>query len=89
MTKSGRLNLRTTPAQDALIRRAAAVKGQNVSEFVLTNAVESAQRVIEAFERMDLTVRDSRAFVDAFLAPPTPNIKALAAARRHEKFARG
>lgn len=89
MTKSGRLNLRTTPAQDALIRRAAAVKGQNVTEFVLTNAVESAQRVIEAFERIDLTVRDSRAFVDAFLAPPGPNIKARAAARRYAKFARG
>ncbi len=89
MTKSGRLNLRTTPAQDALIRRAAAVKGQNVSEFVLTNAVESARRVIEAFERMDLTARDSRAFVNAFLAPPAPSIKARAAARRHAKFARG
>ncbi len=88
MTKSGRLNLRTTPAQDVLIRRAAAVKGQNVTEFVLTNAVESARRVIEAFERMDLTARDSRAFVDALLAPPGPNTKARAAARRHKKLVR-
>ena len=89
MTKSGRLNLRTTPEQDILIRRAATVKGQNVTDFVLTNAVESALRVLENFERMDRTTRDSRMFVDALLAPPEPTAKARAAARRHKALSDG
>ena len=52
-------------------------------------AAEAGRWVMEACERADSTASDSRAFVSAFMAPPEPNIKARAAARRHENFARG
>jgi uncharacterized protein (DUF1778 family) len=51
--KTERLNLRLTPAQDAVLRRAAEARGESASEYVLRNAVEAAE--------MDLA--DRRVFV--------------------------
>ena len=70
--KQTRLNLRTSARQDALVRRAAAVAGKNVTEFVLDSACAAAEDVLadqrrfvlddEAWERfMDLLDRPVRA----------------------------
>ncbi|MHB8319941.1 MAG: type II toxin-antitoxin system TacA family antitoxin [Acidimicrobiales bacterium] len=42
-TKTERLNLRLTPAQDTVLRAAADAHGENASGYVLRNAVEAAQ----------------------------------------------
>lgn len=42
-TKSERLNLRLTEAQDTVLRRAAEAKGEPVSDYVLRHAVEAAE----------------------------------------------
>ncbi len=44
--KASRINLRTTPEQDALIRRAAEVQRKSVSEFVLEAACTSAESAL-------------------------------------------
>lgn len=41
--KTERLNLRLTPAQDALLRRAAEARGESAGEHVLRNALEAAE----------------------------------------------
>ena len=38
-----RLNLRLTPAQDAVLRQAAASRGESTSDYVLRHAVEAAE----------------------------------------------
>ncbi len=86
--KTERLNLRTTSDQNALIRRAAALKGQNVTDFVLSSAVEAAKGTIETFERMTLSVRDSEVFVDALINPPVPTAAARGAAKRYKRLYR-
>ena len=86
--KTERLNLRTTSDQNALIRRAAALKGQNVTDFVLSSVVETAKSTIETFERMTLSVRDSEAFVDALINPPAPAPAARGAAKRYQRLYR-
>lgn len=43
-TKTERLNLRLTPAQDTLLRRAAGSGAESVSDYVLRHAVEAAER---------------------------------------------
>lgn len=87
-TKTERLNLRATFEQSALISRAAAIRGQNVTDFVLSSAVESARRAIDESERMALDARDGSAFVDSLLQPPAPSARARAAARRYRKLSR-
>src|SRR2546430_13743328 len=44
--RSRRLELRTTPDERVLIDRAAAVAQTDLTEFVVTNAVEAARRVL-------------------------------------------
>jgi uncharacterized protein (DUF1778 family) len=42
-TKSERLNLRLTTAQDVVLRRAAEANGESMSEYVLRHAIEAAE----------------------------------------------
>lgn len=44
--RSGRLGLRTTPVQAALIQRAAEVAQKSITEFVLTSACEKAEQTL-------------------------------------------
>ena len=53
VTKSERLSLRLTPAQDVVLRTAADARGESTSDYVLRHAVEAAE--------MDLA--DRRVFV--------------------------
>ncbi|HEX9547877.1 MAG TPA: DUF1778 domain-containing protein [Acidimicrobiales bacterium] len=52
-SKTERLNLRLTPAQDEVLRRAAEAHGESMSEYVLRHAIDAAE--------MDLA--DRRVFV--------------------------
>ncbi|MGH9066264.1 MAG: DUF1778 domain-containing protein [Acidimicrobiales bacterium] len=42
-TKTERLNLRLTPAQDTVLRHAAEARGESTSDYVLRHAVEAAE----------------------------------------------
>ncbi len=44
--KVARINLRTTPQQDILIRRAAEAQSKSVSDFVLESACRSAESAL-------------------------------------------
>ena len=44
--RSGRLGLRTTPIQAALIQRAAEVTQKSITEFVLSSACEKAEQTL-------------------------------------------
>ena len=48
---------------------AAALQGRTVTDFVLTSVQEAARRAIEEHQRIDLSVRDSQAFVAALINP--------------------
>jgi uncharacterized protein (DUF1778 family) len=41
-TKSGRWNLRVTPAQDAAVRRVLEASGESLNDYVVRHAVEAA-----------------------------------------------
>lgn len=58
-----------TSEQKALVERAAALEGRTVTDFVLMSVQEAARRTIEAHQQLELSIRDSRAFVEALLEP--------------------
>lgn len=68
-----RLETRVTADQKNLIEQAAALQGRTVTDFVLTSVQEAALRAIEEHQRLDLSVRDSEAFVDALINPRPVN----------------
>lgn len=54
----------------ALIKRAAAIQGRSVSDFVAAAAQEAAHDTIEQAYIGTLSINDRRAFAEAILDPP-------------------
>jgi len=86
--RAERLEARVTAEQKRLIERAAALQGRTVTDFVLASVQEAARRAIEEHQQLELSVRDSEAFVDALLNP-TPASERLAETVRRYRQATG
>ncbi|MBZ9990113.1 DUF1778 domain-containing protein [Mesorhizobium sp. BH1-1-5] len=80
-----RLETRVTADQKSLIEHAAALQGRTVTDFVLTSLQEAARRAIEEHERLELSIRDSRAFVDALVNPKPVNDRLRDTVRRYRQ----
>jgi uncharacterized protein (DUF1778 family) len=78
-----RLEARITPAQKALIQRAAELEGRSVTDYVVSSVQDAARRTVEAHEVMVLGAAQSRAFVDALLDPPPLGDRLADSVRRH------
>ena len=53
--RSRRLELRTTPSERDLIERAVAVTETDLTDFVVTNAVDAARRVLAERDHFELS----------------------------------
>jgi uncharacterized protein (DUF1778 family) len=84
-TRPQRLETRVTAEQKSLIERAAALQGRSVTDFVLTSVQEAARRAIQEQQQLDLSVRDSEAFVDAMLHPQPLNDRLRETVRRYRE----
>jgi uncharacterized protein (DUF1778 family) len=54
-----------------------------VTNFVLTSMQDAARRAIEEHQQLELTVRDSHAFVEALLKPKPVNARLRETVRRY------
>jgi len=77
--KSDRIQIRIDDFSKKKIERAARYSRKTVSEFVVANAMEAADRVIDEHDRVALSDTDWDVFYRALINPPRPN-KALKAA---------
>lgn len=88
LARTSRLEARVAPETLTIVKRAAELQGQSVSEFVVAAAREAANRTIEQTQIIRLSVADQRAFAEAILNPPLPGEalrRAADAYRRHLK----
>ena len=69
------------PADKARLMRAAALERTSLKEFVLRNALQAAENVIERAERISLDQEQTRFILDLLDNPPEANAKLRAAAR--------
>jgi len=74
-----------TAEQKALIERAAALQGRTVTDFLLTSVQDAARRAIEEHRQIELSVRDSEAFVEAMLNPEPVNDRLRDTIRRYRE----
>jgi uncharacterized protein (DUF1778 family) len=81
--RAQRLETRVTAAQKNLIERAAALQGRTITDFVLTSVQDAARRTIEEHQQLELSVRDSEAFVEALLNPQPVNDRLRDTVRRY------
>jgi len=80
-SKTERLNLRLTSAQDAVLRSAAEARGESASEYVLRHAVEAAE--VDLADRRVFVIDDAawqelQALISAPASLPLPMAQLLA-----------
>ena len=80
-----RLETRVTADQKSLVERAAALQGRTVTDFVLASVQEAALRAIEEHQRLNLSLRDSEAFVEAMVNPRPANDRLRETVRRYRQ----
>ncbi len=81
--RAQRLETRVTAEQKNLIERAAALQGRTITDFVLTSVQDAARRTIEEYQQLELSARDSEAFVEALLNPRPVNDRLRDTVRRY------
>ena len=84
--KNARLEARVTEEQKQLMERAAFLRGQNLTEFMVAVLAETSMQIIKDCELLQLTDRDRQAFVDALLNPPAPSDRAYTDAQWYEQI---
>lgn len=81
--RSERIQARATKQAKDKLEQAAAVQGVSLSDFVISTAVEQANKTLQAHAQLELSGRDSRTFAEALINPPAPNEALRAARDRH------
>lgn len=81
--KESRLNIRCDSHTRQLLDKAAGYTHVSISEFVLSNALASAERVLQEHEAITLKPNDFKAFLAALDAPAKPNAALKRAFKRH------
>ncbi len=82
-TKDSRLHIRCNERTRQLLDRAAGYAHVNLSEFVLTQAVAAAERLVREQETITLKAEDFQAFLTALDTPAEPNAALRRAFARH------
>ena len=83
--KNERINLRLKSSAKNLIKRAASFEGQTVSHFILTSALDRAEKTVQMHETMTLNAKNSRMFFEALAVPVRFNRKLTAALVEHDQ----
>ena len=84
-TKDHRLHLRCDERTRQLLDKAAGYTHANLSEFVLSQAVAAAERIVQEQESITLRAEDFQAFLAAIDAPAEPNAALRRAWERHSE----
>ncbi len=86
VSKTARLEARVTIEQKQLMERAASLRGQNLTEFMISVLSETATQTIKDRELIDLTDRDRKIFAEALLNPSPPSEKSILDAKWYEQI---
>jgi len=83
--KNERINLRMKKNAKRLIERAAGFEGMTISHFILSSALERAEKTVRSHEKMVLNAKNSQAFFDALAEPIHFDSRLALALEEHDK----
>lgn len=86
--KTERFAIRLRPAQKALFQRAADLTGRSLSDFVLGATEAAAEETIRRHQVLELSSRDTEAFLEALESPPRLDPKTEQALRESSEHVR-
>jgi len=84
--RTERFEARLTPEQKQTLEAAAALRGQKLSEFVVSLAYQEAQRLLSEERLLKVSARDMDALLEALDSPPLPSPKLEAALKRRAEL---
>lgn len=84
MELTERLEARIDPESKSLLRKAAEINRQSLSEFVIAAALGKAKRILDHDNTWRLTPDQSAEFVTALLSGSEPNDALQSAAKRYQ-----
>lgn len=82
---SQRINLRLSETAKQRIEQAAAVEGRTVSAFIVSSALENAEKTVRRHETVALARQDAMRFFEALSNPLPPNDRLRAALEEHAR----
>ncbi len=82
---TARLEARMPAEAYAMLKRAAAIQGRTLTDFVVAAASEAARRAIEDADILRLSAEDQRRVADLLLNPPPPAPALVRAAERYRQ----
>lgn len=82
--KTNRVDLRISPLEKSLFEQAARAKGLNLTSYIISTVSMDAKATIDREQRVTLTDRTARIFLDALDAEP--NDKLIQAAKDFESL---
>ena len=85
MPRTSRIEARIAPELLSLVKRAAAIQGRSLSDFLVTATAEAAQRIVADVDMIRLSREASEQVAQLLIDPPQPNTalqEAVAARRR-------
>jgi len=74
-----RFTMEIPPMEKARLVRAASLEHTTLKDFMLRNALNAAEQVIDRAERIKLSERDTRKVLDLLDNPREPNARLVAA----------
>ena len=83
--RSERINLRLSETAKRRIEQAASVEGKTVSAFIVSSALENAEKTVRRHETVALAREDATQFFEALSNPPAPNDRLRAALEEHAR----
>lgn len=85
-TKNERITARTTEHVKELVELASNLRGLSITDFVTDSVEREARQIIKDYKVLELSKRDSKAFVKTLKNPPDPNDNLKEAAEVHEEL---
>ena len=82
---SRRIDVRLREEQKTRIERAAGIKGVSLTDFIIQNALEVANRTIREHETWELERPDAEAFFSALIHPTKPAPRLMRSAKRYKE----
>jgi uncharacterized protein (DUF1778 family) len=75
--KETRISVRISPAEKALIARAAQMQHTTLTDFVVENALEVASKLVAEEKQIQMAPEQFKKFCRALDNPPAKNLKAM------------
>jgi uncharacterized protein (DUF1778 family) len=85
IVKDERIEARVTSALKETIARAAYLRGQSITDFVVNSAQDAALQIIKEHEILTLSKKDRQTFIEALLDETPPSDQSRADAQWYKK----